>query len=236
MFRRSLALTAVGLVVAGTVGTIPAQAAPVKIANGVVCPTLGKTAKANGYTYKCVVNTVVSKTKKTWTTTDCIIADSEYQKSNSAFKELDAAMPATLADLDTKIAEEVAKGVEAAAKADALQTQIIEWQGKIVVFTKQQASATTERDKLSAQTTKTSTTVGSIAKYNSAINSLTTAIRSLNSAVRGATAAQSSLRKVGKTAATMTTAKTTATQSLAQAKAGVTQALGMRALICQKGL
>lgn len=241
MFRKSLALSVIGLVVAGSVVAIPAQAATVKIANGVVCPTLGKTAKANGYSYKCYLNTVVSKTKKTWTTTDCISADSQYAKSNAAYKELADAMPATLADLDTKIAEELAKGVEATAKIGVLQTQIDEWKAKIIEFTALQTKMTTAKDLLLAKPSRTVQDNADILAYGAALSatnpkSVTFAIRSLNSSVRAATAAQASLRVVGKTAETMKTTKVQATQNLAQAKSGVTQALSMRALICQKGL
>lgn len=236
MFRKTFALTIAGIVVGATMVAIPAQGATVVIANGVICPKLGATKKANNDTYMCFLNTVVNKKKPTWTTIDCVKTDKQWRASSASYKKLALEMPKTLAELDTQIAAELAKGVEAAAKADALQIQINEWRLKIVEFTKQQTSVTSARDQLVAKPSKTAQDTASIQKYNSAILSLTTAIRSLNSAIRGATAAQASLRKVGKTAATMQTTKAQAIQNLAQAKSGVAQSLNMRAIICQKGL
>ena len=236
MFRKSFALAIAGVVVGATMAAIPAQAATVVIANGVICPKVGAIKKANSDTYMCFLNTVVNKKKPTWTTIDCVKTDKQYRVSSEAYKKLALEMPTTLATLDTQIAAEIAKGVEAAAKADALQLQKVEWGAKVTEFTTQQTSVTLARDALVAKPSKTAQDTASIQKYNSALLSLTTAIRSLNSAIRGATAAQASLRKVGKTAATMQTTKAQAIQNLAQAKSGVAQSLSMRAIICQKGL
>lgn len=236
MFRKSFALAIAGVVFGATMVAIPAQAATVVIANGVICPKVGSMKKANGDTYMCFLNTVVNKKKPTWTTLDCVKTDKQYRVTSASYKKLALEMPSTLAALDIQIAAEIAKGVEAAAKADALQLQKVEWGAKVTEFTTQRTSVTLARDALVAKPSKTVQDTASIATYNKALASLTMAIGSLNSAIRGATAAQASLRMVGKTAATMQTTKTQAVKNLAQAKSGLTQSLRMRAIICQKGL
>lgn len=235
MFRRSLALAVVGLITAGTFVAMPAQAATVKVANGVVCPTLGKTAKANGYTYKCFLNTVVSKTKKTWTTTDCINADTQYRQSSKAYKELVLSLPATLADFDTKIAEELAKDLEDNAKADALQAQIVDWQAKVISMNTALDKATAERNRLSTGTISSQANTA-ILSLNSSMTSLRISISTLNTAIRAATLSQTTLRKVGRAAVTLNAGKAAATQSLTTVKSGVAQTFSLRKLICQKGV
>ncbi|MEI9907842.1 MAG: hypothetical protein WDO06_08095 [Actinomycetota bacterium] len=137
--------------------------------------------------------------------------------------------------IDQQIADETAKGVEASAKADALDLQIKDWQAKIAEYTAARTDAQAKRDALMQDKTHGDLSKA-IATYQGAITNLTTAMSSLNSAVRGAISSSKALRKVGKSADTMKTVRASTVANLAQAKAGVDQALALRKLICQKGL
>jgi hypothetical protein len=236
MFRKVFAATVVGIVLSGTLFATSAGAATTTIANGTLCPKAGAKKTTNANTYICSLNTVVNKTKLTWTTVDCVSANKQYNSLNTQYLAVAKALPATLADLDVKIAAEIQKGVEAAAKADALDLQVKDWQAKIAEYTTHQNDAIAARDKLVADVAHSAANKTAITTYNRAITSLTSAIRSLNAAIRGAQTASASQRKVGKTAETMKTVRAQAVTELAQAKAGVDQALGLRNIICQKGL
>jgi hypothetical protein len=236
MFRKVFAATVVGIVLSGTLFATSAGAATTTIANGTLCPKAGAKKTTNANTYFCSLNTVVNKTKLTWTTVDCVNANKQYNALNNQYLAVAKALPATLADLDVKIAAEIQKGVEAAAKADALDLQVKDWQAKIAEYTTHQNDAIAARDKLIADVAHSAVNKTAIDTYNRAITSLSSAIRSLNAAIRGAQTAATSQRKVGKTAETMKTVRAQAVTELAQAKAGVDQALSLRKVICQKGL
>jgi hypothetical protein len=71
MFRK-IASFSVALVVAGGVMVaLPAEAAT-KISNGVACSKSGQTTKTSLGTYRCAKNPLVSSTKLTWLSIDCI--------------------------------------------------------------------------------------------------------------------------------------------------------------------
>ncbi len=221
MFRKVMAASIIGVVLAGSsVALAPANAAT-KISNGVTCPTANKTTTVGGTVYKCTKNPIVNKTKNTWVSSDCINSNATYTKLNASYVSLVAGMPATLAALDAQIAAAQQKVTDSATKADGLDAQIVTWQAKVTAFT-------AAKDALLAKPNKSS--------YATAISTYTTAIRSLNSAIASNTAASSALRKIGKTVTTMQAQRAATVSSVTQAKAGVAQAISLRNLICQKGL
>jgi hypothetical protein len=221
MFRKAITASILGFVLAGSfVSVAPANSAT-RISNGVRCPKPNKTIKVNGTVYKCTKNPYVNKTKYTWVSSDCISSGTAYTKLNAGYRSLIAGMPATLADLDAKIVAEQAKVVDALAKADALDAKNVIWQAKIVTFTAAKAALLAKPNP---------------STFITAITTYTTAIRSLNSAIASNTAASTSMRKMGKTVTTMQGQRAATVSSVAQAKAGVTQAFDLRNLICAKGL
>lgn len=221
MFRKVMAVSVLGFVLAGALVSIAPANAATKISNGVTCPKANATTKANGTVYKCSKNPIVNKTKLTWVSSDCTNSDATYTKLNASYVSLVAGMPATLAALDAQIAAAQQKVIDSAAQADTLDAKIVTWQGKVVDFTAAKA-ALLAKPKPS--------------QYQTAISTYTTAIRSLTSAIASNTAASAALRKIGKTVTTMQAQRAATVSSVTQAKAGVAQAISLRNLICQKGL
>lgn len=219
MFRKVITASILGFVLAGSL--VATANAATKISNGVACPTANKTTKVSGTVYKCTNNPIVNKTKLTWVSSDCINSGTTYTKLNASYLSLVKGMPATLADLDAKIVAEQTKVTDSAAKADALDAQVVTWQAKVVTFTAAKAALLANPNP---------------SKFTTAISTYTTAIRSLNSAIASNTAASAALRKIGKTVATMQAQRAATVSSVDQAKSGVAQALSLRNLICQKGL
>lgn len=222
MFRKVISASMLGFLLAGSLVSVSASAATVKISNGVTCSKANSSTKANGYVYKCTKNPAVKNAKLTWVSQDCLNTDAIYAKQNTAYLALVKSLPATLAALDAKIAEEQQKVTDANTKADGLDAQSATWTTKLAEFT-------AARDKLSADGT-TST------KKTEALSNYAAAIRSINSAIRSNAAAAISLRKVGKSVTTMQATRAATLNSISQAKSGVAQSLSMRALVCQKGL
>lgn len=221
MFRKVITASVLGFVLAGTlVSVVPANAAT-KISNGVTCPKANATTKVSGTVYKCTKNPIVNKTKYTWVSSDCINSNTTYTKLNVSYAALVKGLPASLAALDTQIAAAQQKVIDSAAKADVLDAQIATWKAKVTTFTTAKAALLADPNP---------------SKYVVAISTYTTAIRSLNSAIASNTAASVALRKIGKTVTTMQAQRAETVSSVSQAKAGVSQALRLRNLICQKGL
>ena len=220
MFRKIVTASVLGLFLAGTIVSTPASAAT--ISNGSKCTKVNSTIKVKGYIYKCTKNPAVKKAKVTWVSLDCLKTHAIYAKQNVAYLALVKSLPATLADLDARIAAELVKAQEASAKAVALDAQSATWTIKLAEFT-------AARDKLMADGTTSPKKTQALANYAAAI-------RSLNAAIRSNTAASISLRKVGNTVTTMQATRAATVTSIAQAKSGVAQSLRMRTLICQKGL
>jgi len=208
------------MVAGAFVAVAPANAATT-ISNGVLCSTANKTIKVSGTIYKCTKNPILYKTKNTWVSRDCINSNTTYTKLNVGYKSLVVGLPAALAALDAKIVAEQAKAADSATKADGLDAQSVLWKAKVVDFTAAKAALLAKPNP---------------STYVTAISTYTTAIRSLNSAIASNTAASSSLRKIGSAITTMQTQRGAIVSSVAQAKAGVAQALSLRNLICQKGL
>jgi hypothetical protein len=227
MFRKVLTASIIGLMLTSTLVATTANAATVRkatISNGTLCPKaqINKTTKVSGAVYKCTKNPIVNKTKYTWVSMDCLNTNTGYLKANASYRALYKVTPSTLKALDVKIAAAKVAATAAIAKADALDAQVVVWQGKLTQFT-------TARDALAADTANATKNASSIAAY-------TAAIRSLNSAIRSNTAASAGYRKVNGTVKTMLALRATTVSELAQTKAGVAQSLSMRNLICAKGL
>ena len=134
MFRK-IASVSVALIVAGSVlVAAPAEAAP-KITNGVSCTKSGSTTKTSAGTYKCAKNPLVSSTKLTWLSVDCI------NTANAAVKaQKEAVITATgfkdqLPIIDLGIATEIANRAEIQAKLDAANVRLAAAEVKLAAAT-----------------------------------------------------------------------------------------------------
>jgi hypothetical protein len=134
MFRK-IASVSVALIVAGSVlVAAPAEAAP-KITNGVSCTKSGSTTKTTAGTYKCAKNPLVSSTKLTWLSVDCI------NTANAAVKaQKEAVITATgfkdqLPIIDLGIATEIANRAEIQAKLDAANVRLAAAEVKLAAAT-----------------------------------------------------------------------------------------------------
>jgi hypothetical protein len=83
MFRKIASLSVALVVAGGVMIAVPADAA-VKISNGVACKKSGQTTKTSGGTYRCATNPLVSSTKLTWFSIDCLTAANDAVKSQKA--------------------------------------------------------------------------------------------------------------------------------------------------------
>jgi len=118
MFRKIASLSVALVVDGGVMIAVPADAA-VKISNGVACKKSGQTTKTSGGTYRCAKNPLVSSTKLTWLSLDCLTAANDAVKarkdSTKTLEDFKAQIPvidlslaeqrAVLATIQTKLTE-----------------------------------------------------------------------------------------------------------------------------------
>ena len=173
MFRK-IASVSVALIVAGSVlVAAPAEAAP-KITNGVSCTKSGSTTKTSAGTYKCAKNPLVSSTKLTWLSVDCI------NTANAAVKaQKEAVITATgfkdqLPIIDLGIATEIANRAEIQAKLDAANVRLAAAEVKL-------AAATALADKR-VLTTAVGSWQSATRAYGSKIRSIEQTIKKLEAA------------------------------------------------------
>ena len=127
---RKIASISVALVVAGGVMVaVPADAAA-KISNGVACTKSGATTKTSGGTYKCAKNPLVSNTKLTWLTLDCVTAANDAVKAQKSAVTTAANFKAQLPVIDLGIATETANKAEIQLKLDEANKRLTAAQAK----------------------------------------------------------------------------------------------------------
>jgi len=173
MFRK-IASVSVALVVAGGVMVaIPAEAA-VKISNGVSCKKSGQTTKTSLGTYKCAKNPLVSSTKLTWLSIDCINSANSAVKAQKDAVVTAANFAAQLPIIELGITTEIANRAEIQAKLDAANVRLVAAQGKLT-------AAKTEADK-KVLTTAVSSWTSATRAYASKIRSIDLTIKKLEAA------------------------------------------------------
>ena len=173
MFRK-IASVSVALVVAGGVMVaIPAEAAA-KISNGVACTKSGSTTKTSLGTYKCAKNPLVSSTKLTWLSIDCINSANSAVKAQKDAVVTAAKFAAQLPIIELGITTEIANRAEIQAKLDAANVRLVAAQGKLT-------AAKTEADK-KVLTTAVSSWTSATRAYASKIRSIDLTIKKLESA------------------------------------------------------
>ena len=178
MFRKIASLS-VSLVVAGGVMiAVPADAA-VKISNGVACKKSGQTTKTSGGTYRCAKNPLVTNSKLTWLSIDCLTAANDAVKAQRASVTTAANFKAQLPVIDLGITTETANKAEIQAKLDEATKRQVAAQAKL-------AAATTDADK-KILTTAVGSWTSATRAYASKIRNIDITIKKLEAAKLAAT-------------------------------------------------
>jgi len=171
---RKIASISVALVVAGGVMVaVPAEAAA-KISNGVACTKSGATTKTSGGTYKCAKNPLVSNTKLTWLSLDCLTAANDAVKAQKDSVTTLANFKAQLPVIDLGITTETANKAEIQTKLDAANLRLTAAQAKL-------AAAKTDADKR-LLTSAVSSWTSATRAYASKIRNIDITIKKLEAA------------------------------------------------------
>ena len=178
MFRKIASLSVALVVAGGVMIAVPADAA-VKISNGVACKKSGQTTKTSGGTYRCAKNPLVSSTKLTWLSLDCLTAANDAVKSQRASVTTAANFKAQLPVIDLGITTETANKAEIQAKLDEATKRQVAAQAKL-------AAATTDADK-KILTTAVGSWTAAVRAYGSKIRNIDITIRKLEAAKLAAT-------------------------------------------------
>jgi hypothetical protein len=178
MFRKIASLSVALIVAGGVMIAVPADAAT-KISNGVACKKSGQTTKTSGGTYRCAKNPLVSSTKLTWLSLDCLAAANDAVKARRDSIKTIADFKAQLPVIELGITTETANKAEIQGKLDAATLRLTAAQAKL-------AAATTDADKKVLTTAVTSWTSATRA-YASKIRNIDLTLRKLEAAKLSAT-------------------------------------------------
>jgi hypothetical protein len=171
---RKIASLSVALLVAGSVMVaVPAQAAT-KVSNGVACSKSGSTTKVGKVTYKCAKNPLMSSTKLTWLTVDCLTTANAAVKAQRTAATTAAKFKAQIPVIELGITTEIANRAEVQVKLDAATLRLTGAQAKL-------AAAKTDADKRLLTTAVGSWTSATRA-YGSKIRSIDQLIKRLEAA------------------------------------------------------
>jgi hypothetical protein len=171
---RKIASLSVALVVAGGVMVaVPAEAAA-KISNGVACTKSGSTTKTSGGTYKCAKNPLVTNSKLTWLSLDCVTAANDAVKAQKAAVTTTENFKAQLPVIELGITTETANKAEIQVKLDAATLRLTAAQAKL-------AAAKTDAEK-KLLTSAVSSWTSATRAYASKIRNIDITIKKLEAA------------------------------------------------------
>lgn len=171
---RKIGSISVALIIAGGLLTAaPAQAA-VKISNGVACTKSGATTKTSIGTYRCAKNPLVTNSKLTWLSLDCITAATDAVKAEKASVTTLAEFKDQLPVIDLGITTETANKAEIQKKLDDATLRLTGAQAKL-------AAAKTDADK-KLLTTAVSSWTSATRAYASKIRNIDITIKKLEAA------------------------------------------------------
>jgi chromosome segregation ATPase len=136
MLRKVSTLSIAVALIAGMLVSTPAYAA---VSNGSTCPTVNKTTKVSGFTYKCVTavkstvtldgakttiylpaTATTKNAKKYFLAVDCINESASYTKSAKELTGLETSTAAALVEIDAQIAAQNAASANVQTQIDAL--------------------------------------------------------------------------------------------------------------------
>jgi hypothetical protein len=178
MFRKIASLSVALIVAGGVMIAVPADAST-KISNGVACKKSGQTIKTSGGTYRCARNPLVSSTRLTWLSLDCLTAANDAVKAQRSSVTTAANFKAQLPVIELGITTETANKAELQAKLDEANKRLVAAQAKL-------AAATTEADK-KILTTAVGSWTSATRAYASKIRNIDLTIRKLETAKLAAT-------------------------------------------------
>ena len=173
MFRKIASLSVALVVAGGVMIAVPADAA-VKISNGVACKKSGQTTKTSGGTYRCARNPLVSSTKLTWLSIDCLTAANDAVKAQRSSVTTAANFKAQLPVIELGITTETANKAEIQAKLDEATKRQVAAQAKL-------AAAVTDADK-KILTTAVGSWTSATRAYASKIRNIDLTIKKLEAA------------------------------------------------------
>jgi len=172
MIRKIASLSVALIVAGGVMVAVPAQAAPVT--NGVACTKSGSTTKVGKVTYKCAKNPLMSSTKLTWLTLDCLATANAAVKAQKTATTTAAKFNAQIPVIELGITTEIANRAEIQVKLDAATLRLTGAQAKL-------AAATTDADKR-VLTTAVASWTSAIRAYGSKIRGIDQLIKRLEAA------------------------------------------------------
>jgi len=178
MFRKIASLSVALIVAGGVMVAVPAQAAA-KISNGVACTKSGSTTKTSGGTYKCAKNPLLTNSKLTWLSLDCVTAATDAVKAEKSAITTAANFKAQLPVIELGITTETANKAEIQVKLDAATLRLTAAQAKL-------AAAKTDADKR-LLTTAVSSWTSATRAYASKIRNIDLTIKKLEAAKLAAT-------------------------------------------------
>jgi len=173
MLRKIASLSVALIVAGGVMVAVPADAA-VKISNGVACKKSGATTKTSLGTYRCAKNPLVSSTKLTWLSIDCLTAANDAVKAQKSAVTTAENFKAQLPVIELGITTETANRAELQKKLDDATLRQTAAQAKL-------AAAKTDADKRLLTTAVASWTSATRA-YASKIRNIDLTIKKLEAA------------------------------------------------------
>jgi hypothetical protein len=171
---RKIASLSVALVVAGGILVAAPAEAAAKISNGVACTKSGSTTKTSGGTYKCAKNPLVTNSKLTWLSLDCVTAANDAVKAQKEAVTTTENFKAQLPVIELGITTETANKAEIQVKLDAATLRLTTAQAKL-------AAAKTDADKR-LLTTAVSSWTSATRAYASKIRNIDITIKKLEAA------------------------------------------------------
>jgi len=171
---RKIASLSVALVVAGGILVAAPAEAAAKISNGVACTKSGSTTKTSGGTYKCAKNPLVTNSKLTWLSLDCVTAANDAVKAQKEAVTTTENFKAQLPVIELGITTETANKAEIQVKLDAATLRLTAAQAKL-------AGAKTDADKR-LLTTAVSSWTSATRAYASKIRNIDITIKKLEAA------------------------------------------------------
>jgi len=171
---RKIASLSVALVVAGGIMVAAPAEAAAKISNGVACTKSGSTTKTSGGTYKCAKNPLVTNSKLTWLSLDCVTAANDAVKAQKAAVTTTENFKAQLPVIELGITTETANKAEIQVKLDAATLRLTAAQAKL-------AAAKTDAEK-KLLTSAVSSWTSATRAYASKIRNIDITIKKLEAA------------------------------------------------------
>ena len=188
MLRKVIATSTAALLISFSFSVAPASAAVIK--NGTPCPTAGVTKKVGSTTFKCVTNLLVTNSKLTYRSSECITSMNAFVRANKDVTAARTATTSTIASVDLAITSlqesltAITPGVLAEIKIQ--QDKINASQAKMDVLKADTVNATKNAKDIKDYDTAIRWRNVTITRLNNQLKSFTSQVTRLNSEKRAA--------------------------------------------------